>query len=65
MVTKHTGMYPRRQRTDSKSDTSALGINQHDSVDKPHNQSMVSQTPLLDAEGKLICECDTRQKDEI
>ena len=53
LVTKHTGMYPRRQRTDSKSDTSALGLNQ--------DQSMISQTPL----DKVICECSTRQKDEI
>jgi hypothetical protein len=53
LVTRHAGMYPRRQRTDSKSDTSHI-----EGQDEKHqDKSLVSQ-----AQG---CECGVRQKDEI
>lgn len=46
LVTKHAGMYPRRQRTDSKSEVSALDS-------KSQEQSILSPDTT-------ICECTTR-----
>lgn len=54
LVTKHTGMYPRRQQTDSKSDTSALGLGVDGNIGE-NNQSMISNKG-----NQLVCECATR-----
>ena len=60
LVTKHTGMYPRRQPTDQKADTLGL-VDQFDGKKLNHS---FDHSQLTAMKGDNICECGIRNKDE-
>lgn len=53
LVTKHTGMYPRRQPTDQKSDT--LGLVEGKKLNHSFDHSQ-----LTALKGDIVCECTIR-----
>lgn len=60
LVTKHTGMYPRRQPTDQKSDTLGLA----DQFEGKKLNHSFDHSQLTAMKSDAVCECSVRNKDE-